>query len=147
MPLVLPQAIRRKYGSPSWRRCSTPAVARIDKAVLAELLSIPAGEYYQPLVLGAEDKKERTLAALIGQFEAIAAANRVLMVFEDIHWIDPTSRALLERIVGLVERLPVLLVLTFRPEFRPPWLGAIRTFRCTCCESLTAAKALRWSIT
>jgi class 3 adenylate cyclase len=94
-----------------------------DKAVLAELLSIPAGEYYQPLVLGAEQKKERTLAALIGQFVAIAAANKVLMVFEDIHWIDPTSRALLERIVGLVERLPVLLVLTFRPEFQPPWLG------------------------
>jgi len=47
----------------------------------------------------------------------------VLMVFEDAHWIDPTSRELLDLAVDLVRRLPVLLAITFRPEFQPPWAG------------------------
>ena len=45
------------------------------------------------------------------------------MVFEDAHWIDPTSRELLDLTVERVQRLPVLLVVTFRPEFQPPWVG------------------------
>ncbi|HSL72134.1 MAG TPA: AAA family ATPase, partial [Longimicrobiales bacterium] len=94
-----------------------------DAALLAELLSIPSGEHYKPLALVPEQKKERTLAALLGQLEGLAATKPVLMLFEDLHWVDPTSRELLERTVDRVERLPVLLVLTFRPEFQPPWLG------------------------
>ena len=45
------------------------------------------------------------------------------MVFEDAHWIDPTSRELLDLAVEHVRRLPVLLIVTFRPEFQPPWIG------------------------
>jgi hypothetical protein len=45
----------------------------------------------------------------------------VLMVFEDAHWIDPTSREVLDLSVDRVRRLPVLLAITFRPEFRAPW--------------------------
>ena len=45
------------------------------------------------------------------------------MVFEDAHWIDPSSRELLDLAVDRVRRLPVLLVITFRPEFQPPWGG------------------------
>ncbi len=45
------------------------------------------------------------------------------MVFEDAHWIDPTSRELLDLTVDRVRRLPVLLAITFRPEFQPPWGG------------------------
>jgi predicted ATPase len=44
-------------------------------------------------------------------------------VFEDAHWIDPTSRELLDLTVERVHRLPVLLIVTFRPEFQPPWIG------------------------
>lgn len=94
-----------------------------DAALLAELLSIPPGEHYRPLALGPEQKKQRTLAALLGQLRGLAMASPVLMVVEDLHWVDPTSRELLERTVECVEQLPVLLVLTFRPEFQPPWLG------------------------
>jgi len=94
-----------------------------DAALIAELASIAPGDHYQPLVLAPEQKKERTLRALIAQLEALAAAKRVLLLFEDLHWIDPTSQALLDRVVEAVERLPVLVVATFRPEFAPRWLG------------------------
>ena len=45
------------------------------------------------------------------------------MIFEDAHWIDPTSRELLDLVVERVRSLPVLLIVTFRPEFQPPWTG------------------------
>ena len=45
------------------------------------------------------------------------------MVFEDAHWIDPTSRELLDLVVERIRNLPVLLIVTFRPEFLPPWTG------------------------
>src|SRR5213079_563125 len=48
----------------------------------------------------------------------------VLMVFEDAHWIDPTSRELLDLCLDRVRHLPVLLAITFRPEFQPPWGGS-----------------------
>jgi len=101
---------------------STPEVTE-DAALLAELLSIPPGEHYRPLALSPEQKKERTLKALLAQLKALAATKPVLMLFEDLHWIDPTSRELLEWTVDSLEQLPVLLVATFRPEFQPPWLG------------------------
>src|SRR5919205_463957 len=53
----------------------------------------------------------------------MAHQSPVLMVWEDVHWIDPTSRELLDLIVGRVQSLPVLLVITFRPKFTPPWAG------------------------
>src|SRR3954469_7554725 len=63
------------------------------------------------------------LEALLTQLEAEARHRPVLMVFEDAHWIDPTSRELLDLTVDRVRRLPVLLVITFCPEFHPPWGG------------------------
>jgi predicted ATPase len=61
--------------------------------------------------------------ALLNQLEAEARQRPVLMVFEDAHWIDPTTRELLDLTVDRVRHLPVLLVITFRPEFQPPWGG------------------------
>src|SRR5262249_48483691 len=61
--------------------------------------------------------------ALLHQFEAMAQDRPVLLVFEDVHWIDPTSRELLNLTVERVGSLPVLLIVTFRPEFQPPWAG------------------------
>ena len=46
------------------------------------------------------------------------------MIFEDVHWIDPSSRELLDLMIDRVRRLPVLLLITFRPEFQPPWRGS-----------------------
>src|SRR5205823_6733019 len=68
-------------------------------------------------------KKERILEALIRQIEGLARQQPVVMVFEDAHWIDPTSRELLDLAVERVRSLPVLLIVTFRPEFQPPWTG------------------------
>jgi len=94
-----------------------------DVALLAELLSLPASERYPLPNLSPQRKKERTLEALIHQLEGLARQQPVVMVFEDAHWIDPTSRELLDLTVERIHSLPVLLIVTFRPEFRPPWTG------------------------
>src|SRR5262249_33274104 len=84
-----------------------------DAALIADLLSLPAGSRYPPLDLTPQQRKSRTLQAL-------------LMVFEDAHLRDPSSRELLDLVIERIQALPVLLVVTFRPEFEPPWTGQSR---------------------
>jgi predicted ATPase len=92
-----------------------------DIALLTELLSLPSSA--ADLNLSPQRKREKLFDALLSQLEAEARHYPVLMVFEDAHWIDPTSRELLDLTVDRVPRLPVLLAITFRPEFQPPWGG------------------------
>jgi predicted ATPase len=94
-----------------------------DVAFIADLLSLPGSDRYPLPNLSPQKKKERTLEALIRQLEGLARRQPVVAVIEDAHWIDPTSRELLDLIVERVRSLPVLLIVTFRPEFRPPWTG------------------------
>jgi class 3 adenylate cyclase/predicted ATPase len=94
-----------------------------DVALLADLLSLPALECRPLPNLSPQRKKEGTLEALIRQLEGLARQQPMVMVFEDAHWIDPTSRELLDLVVERVRGLPVLLIVTFRPEFQPPWIG------------------------
>jgi class 3 adenylate cyclase/predicted ATPase len=94
-----------------------------DVAFLADLLSLPASERYPLPNLSPQRNKERTLEALIRQLEGLARQQPLVMVFEDAHWIDPTSRELLDLTIERVRSLPVLLIVTFRPEFQPPWTG------------------------
>jgi class 3 adenylate cyclase/predicted ATPase len=94
-----------------------------DLSLIAEMLSLSGGERFPPLDLSPQRKKERTLAALLRQLQALAERQPVLMVFEDLHWIDPTSREVLDLTVEKITDLPVLLVATYRPEFQPPWVG------------------------
>ena len=94
-----------------------------DVQLLAELLSVPTGDRYPPLNLSARQKKQKTIEALVRQLEVLVRQRPVLMIFEDAHWIDPSSRELLDTTIERVARLPVLLVITFRPEFHPPWTG------------------------
>ncbi len=101
---------------------TTKNVSR-DVALIAELLAVPADERYPALAVSPQQKREMTLAALLGQLEGLAAHGPVLIVFEDVHWIDPTSLDLLDRAIARVADLPVLLVMTFRPEFEPTWIG------------------------
>jgi hypothetical protein len=68
-------------------------------------------------------EEERTLEALLRQLQALARLQPVLMIFEDAHWIDPTSRELLDLTIERLRGLPALLVATFRPEFQPSWAG------------------------
>ena len=94
-----------------------------DLAFFADLMSLPASERHPLPNLSPQRKKERTLEALLRQLEGLAREHPVLMVFEDAHWIDPTSRELRDLTVERVGSRPVLLIVTFRPEFRPPWTG------------------------
>jgi class 3 adenylate cyclase/predicted ATPase len=94
-----------------------------DVAFLIDLMSLPASARHPLPNLSPQRKKERTLEALIRQLEGLARRQPVVWVFEDAHWIDPTSRELLDLTVERVRHLPVLLIVTFRPEFQPPWTG------------------------
>jgi class 3 adenylate cyclase/predicted ATPase len=94
-----------------------------DIALIADLLSMPSSERYPLPNLSPQRKKERTLEALIGRLESLARRRPVVTIFEDAHWIDPTSRELLDLAVERVRNLPVLLIVTFRPEFQPLWTG------------------------
>jgi class 3 adenylate cyclase/predicted ATPase len=94
-----------------------------DVALLSDLLCLPCSERCPLPNLSPQRKKERTLEALVRQLDGLAREQPILMVFEDAHWIDPTSRELLDLTVERVSSLPVLLIVTFRPEFQPPWTG------------------------
>jgi class 3 adenylate cyclase len=100
---------------------STP---RQDAALFAEMLSLPNDGRYPTLELAAPQSRQKTLAALTAQLEALAHAKPVLMIFEDVHWVDPTSLEVLGRTVDRLKTLRVLLIVTYRPEFEPPWIGS-----------------------
>ena len=91
--------------------------------LLADLLSIPTGDRYPPLNLTPQKRKEKTLHAQLAQVEGLAARQPVLMVCEDVHWSDPTTRESLDLLIDRVPTLRVLVIITFRPEFTPPWIG------------------------
>jgi class 3 adenylate cyclase/predicted ATPase len=94
-----------------------------DAALFAEMLSLPNDGRYPALDLIPEQRRQRTLKALTAQMEALTQANPVLIIFEDVHWIDPTSLEALGRAVDRIRTARVLLIVTFRPEFDPPWIG------------------------
>jgi class 3 adenylate cyclase len=94
-----------------------------DVPLLADLMSLPVSARHTMPNLSPQRKKERTLEALLRQLEGLARQQPLLMVFEDAHWVDPTSRELLDLTVERVRDLPLLLIVTFRPEFQPPWTG------------------------
>jgi class 3 adenylate cyclase/predicted ATPase len=94
-----------------------------DAALLAEMLSLPNDGRYPALNLTSPQRRQKTLEALVAQMEALACAGPVLMFFEDAHWSDPTSLEVLGRAIDRIVSLRVLLIVTFRPEFEPPWIG------------------------
>jgi predicted ATPase len=94
-----------------------------DAALFAEMLSLPNDGRYPSLELLPQQRRQRTLEALAAQMEALSQSNPVLMIFEDVHWIDPTSLEALGRAVDRIRNLRVLLIVTYRPEFDPPWVG------------------------
>jgi class 3 adenylate cyclase/predicted ATPase len=94
-----------------------------DVALIAEMNSLPSGDLAPPLDLTPQRKKDKTFEALLRQVEGLAWQKPVLMIFDDIHWIDPSSGELLDRTIERVAGWPVLLLAMFRPEFQPPWIG------------------------
>jgi len=127
-------------------------------AVLANLFALPASDRYGLQELSPQKRKEKTLAALLARLDGLAARQPVLMNFEDVHWIDPTSLELLAATVEHVPQLRVLLLITARSEFTPPWpsyphittipltrLG--RRAGAALVERVTAGKALPKEVT
>jgi len=102
---------------------ATPATSREDAALLAELLSLPNDGRYPALELSSQQRRQKTLEALIGQIDASARKSPVLMIFEDADWADPSSLEVLGRLVDQIDAMSALLFVTFRPEFAPSWLG------------------------
>jgi predicted ATPase len=102
------------------RELPAPAVRGDDEIELvAKLLSLPSAA--AELNLSPQRKREKLLEALFHQLEALAPSRPVLMVLKDAHWVDPTSLELLDVTIARVARLPILLLITFRPEFRHSW--------------------------
>jgi class 3 adenylate cyclase/predicted ATPase len=102
---------------------SQTSTSKQDSALFAEMLSLPNDGRYPVLELTSEQRRQKTLEALVSQIEALTRQNPLLMIFEDAHWVDPTTLELFGRIVGRIPTLRVLLIVTFRPEFEPPWVG------------------------
>ncbi len=98
---------------------------RLNEALplLAALLGLPTGERYPELRLTAEVQKQRTLQVLVDQLVGLAAEQPVLALYEDAHWIDPSTLELLSLVVERIRGLRALLLITFRPEFQSPWTG------------------------
>jgi class 3 adenylate cyclase/tetratricopeptide (TPR) repeat protein len=94
-----------------------------DVALVAELHGLPPTDLAPPLDLTPQRRKEKTFKALLRQVEGLARQQPVLMTFDDLHWIDPSTRELLDRLIERVVEWPVLLLALFRPEFQPPWVG------------------------
>ena len=78
--------------------------------LLAELLSLPNST--TAFNLSPQRKREMLFEALLHQLEALARSRPLLMVFEDAHWIDPTTRELMDLTIDRIKRLPVLLIVT-----------------------------------
>lgn len=91
--------------------------------IFATLLSVPTTDKYPPLNLSPQQRKERTLQAQFTQVEGLAKRQPVLMVWEDVHWSDATTQDSLDLLIDMVFKLRVLVIITFRPEFTPPWIG------------------------
>ena len=94
-----------------------------DGSLFADMLSLPNDGRYQSLDMTSEQRRQRTLEALGSQVEALSRSTPVLMIFEDAHWADPTSLEAFSRVVDRLQSLRVLLIVTFRPDFDPPWIG------------------------
>jgi class 3 adenylate cyclase len=95
---------------------------KADATLFAELLSLPNDGRYPTIEMLPQQRRQRTLEALINQIAALAEQSTVLMIVEDIHWVDPTTLEALGRGIDRIKSVGVLLIMTYRPEFEPPWV-------------------------
>lgn len=104
-------------------RLLVPSGADADTTVplLAELLAIPTADRYPVLTMGPELRKALTLRALADQLFTLARRAPVLFLVEDAHWIDPTTRELIDAVIQPIGQRRVMLLVTCRPEFQNPW--------------------------
>ena len=117
---MTPRKRNSTNSTPCWRR-----VLRHPRTphCLPKCCRCQTMDVIQRFELPPQQRRQKTLEALTAQVEALSRSNPVLMIFEDVHWIDPTSLEVLGRMVDRLKRLGVLLIITYRPEFDPPWIG------------------------
>jgi class 3 adenylate cyclase len=99
------------------------STSKQDAALFAELLSLPNDGRWPTAEMPPHQRRQKTLEALSSQMEALSRQTPVLMIFEHAHWTDPTSLEAFGRAVDRVRTRRVLLIVTYRPEFEPPWIG------------------------
>jgi predicted ATPase/DNA-binding SARP family transcriptional activator len=103
-----------------------PATAQKSIPLLAELLSLPLVDDYQAPGFSPQKQKEQTQAILLGLLQTLAMRQPLLLILEDLHWIDPSTLELLTLFVEQTGKAPILVLLTARPEFIPPWQHSIK---------------------
>jgi class 3 adenylate cyclase/predicted ATPase len=99
------------------------STSKQDAALFADMLSLPNDGRYPALELTPQQRRQRTFEALSSQIETLTSSRPVLMIVGDAHWADPTSLEAFGQAVDQIASLRVLLIVTFRPEFEPPWIG------------------------
>jgi predicted ATPase/class 3 adenylate cyclase len=94
-----------------------------DLPFVADLLSLPVDPNSGVDDLAPQEKRQKVFAALLRRIEALANKTPLFILMEDLHWVDPTTQEIVDLFVSMIERVPVMMVLTYRPEFQPPWAG------------------------
>lgn len=89
--------------------------------LIANLLSVPSASYHDLAALTPQQIKNRTISKIVDIVLAFSAQRPTLCIFEDVHWIDPSTLELLELTINRINRARVLLIVSHRPEFRPAW--------------------------
>jgi AAA ATPase domain/Adenylate and Guanylate cyclase catalytic domain len=98
---------------------------QLDEAtpLVGALLGIPTDDRYPALNFSPQRQKQRTFEVLLEQLVGLAGQRPVLQLYEDLHWADPSTLELLDMVVERARALPILVVITHRPQFSPPWSG------------------------
>ena len=118
-----------------------------DVRFVASILSIPCEERYGALPMTPQRHKDETLRTLVDITEAAARRQPSVLLFEDAHWADPTTLEVLDLLIDRVRTMPLLVVLTHRPEFQSRWsgqghVGALNLSKLTRAQSAAMVSAL-----
>ena len=117
------------------------STSKQNAALFADMLSLPNDGRYPTLELTPEQRRQRTFEALNLQIKALTSSRPVVMIVEDAHWIDPTTLEAPNRTVERIRTLGVLLIVTCRPEFEPPWIGRPHVTALATAFGITSAIA------
>ena len=122
-----------------------------DARFVASILSIPCEQRYGALPVTPEKNKDETLRTLVDLTESAARQQPSLLLFEDAHWADPTTLEVLDLLIDRVKAVPLLVVLTHRPEFQSRWsgqghVGALNLSKLTRSQSAAMVSALAGGI-
>ena len=120
---------------------------------IADFLALPMQHRAGFEELAPEERRQKVLAALVARIEALAKNGPLFILFDDAHWIDPTTQEFVDLLIARIGELPVLLLLTFRPEFQSAWAGqpnvtvlALSRLRTEDCATLVRALTADGSI-